>query len=76
MKITVNIKCSPEEARAFFGLPDVTPIQEEFVDALRQRMTEAIAGMDPEAMIKAWTPGGIPGMEQWMKMWKAGDGGK
>ena len=28
MKISIDIDCSPQEARAFFGLPNVEPIQE------------------------------------------------
>ncbi len=28
MKITVDIDCTPEEARAFFGLPNVQPMQD------------------------------------------------
>ena len=34
MKITVDIDCTPEEARHFFGLPDVKPMQ----DALMQQI--------------------------------------
>jgi len=29
MKITLDIDCTPEELRSFFGLPDVRPMQEE-----------------------------------------------
>ena len=29
MKVNVEIDCTPEEARAFFGLPDVAPLQEK-----------------------------------------------
>jgi len=29
MKITMNIECTPEEARRFLGLPDVTGLQEK-----------------------------------------------
>ena len=25
MKVTVNVECTPEEARTFLGLPDVQP---------------------------------------------------
>ena len=28
MKITVDVDCTPEEARRFLGLPDVAPMQE------------------------------------------------
>jgi hypothetical protein len=29
MKITIDIDCTPGEARAFLGLPDVAPLQAE-----------------------------------------------
>ena len=75
MKITFDIDCSPEEARAFLGLPDVTPVQEAFVEALQKRMTETISTMDGGAMMKAWMPDGMAGLEQWRDMW-AGAGKK
>ena len=28
MKFTINVDCTPEEARAFFGLPDVSAVNE------------------------------------------------
>ena len=31
MKFTVNVECTPEEARRFVGLPDVTPLNEMLV---------------------------------------------
>ena len=38
MKITVNVECSPEEARKFMGLPDVTDVNKVYIDALTQAM--------------------------------------
>ena len=75
MKVTVDIDCTPQEARAFLGLPDVTPVQEAFVEALHKRMTESIAAMDGDAMIKAWMPDGMAGWDQWRDMWRGGAGG-
>lgn len=40
MKVNVEIECSPEEARRFLGLPDVTKANEIYVDAL----TNALKG--------------------------------
>jgi hypothetical protein len=28
MKITANVDCTPEEARRFLGLPDLTPVHQ------------------------------------------------
>lgn len=38
MKITMNIDCTPEEARAFFGLPDVKPMQEKLLREMEERL--------------------------------------
>jgi hypothetical protein len=31
MKVNIEIDCTPEEARRFMGLPDVTGLQEEMM---------------------------------------------
>jgi hypothetical protein len=67
MKITMNIECSPEEARRFLGLPDVAPMQEELLNVYRDRMMESISTLDPEAMIKNWMSGSGSGMEEMQK---------
>lgn len=38
MKVNVEVECSPEEARRFLGLPDVTKANEVYVDALAKAM--------------------------------------
>jgi hypothetical protein len=38
MKVTVNMECTAEEARAFLGLPDVTEPNQVYVDALTKAM--------------------------------------
>ena len=38
MKVTVEVDCTPEEARRFLGLPDVVPIQQAIMEKLEQRM--------------------------------------
>ena len=50
MKITVNVDCTPEEARTFWGLPDVKPMQEQLLRELQDRMTANIRAMDAEAV--------------------------
>ena len=67
MKITMNIECSPEEARRFFGLPDVAPLQEELLRAYRDQMMENISSQDPDMMMKSWMSGSDSGMEEMQK---------
>ena len=38
MKVNIEIDCTPLEARQFFGLPDVSPMQIAVMDKLQQQM--------------------------------------
>jgi Family of unknown function (DUF6489) len=64
MKFKVDIDCTPDEARAFFGLPDVKPLQEALMPEVEERMRATLKAMDPEAMLKTWLPAGLKGFEQ------------
>jgi hypothetical protein len=68
MKVRIDIDCTPEEARAFLGLPDVQPMQQALMGQLEERMSNALNAMDPETMMKTWLPAGIQGFEQLQKM--------
>ncbi|MBP2293881.1 MULTISPECIES: DUF6489 family protein [Azospirillum] len=68
MKITIDIDCTPDEARHFLGLPDVKPMQDAMMQEIQDRMTASLHAMDPETMMKTWLPAGIQGMEQLQKM--------
>lgn len=57
LKITIDVDCTPEEARAFLGLPDVAPMQEWMLREMQERMQAAAGGMGAEEMLKAWTKG-------------------
>lgn len=71
MKITVDVDCTPEEARAFLGLPDVKPMQDALMRQIQERMTATLSAMEPEIMLKTWLPAGVQGMEQLQKMFWA-----
>lgn len=68
MKITLDVDCTPEEARSFFGLPDVKPMQDALMKQIQDRMQANLAAMDPETMLKTWLPAGVQGLEQLQKM--------
>jgi hypothetical protein len=72
MKITIDIECSPEEARQFFGFPEVQKLQQAAMAAVQERMTEQVKSMDPEALMKAWLPTGIQGWEDVRKAFMQG----
>jgi hypothetical protein len=75
MKVTVNVECTPEEARAFIGLPDVAPLQERMMDELQERMSDNIRNLDPETFMKTWLPATIQSWGDVQKMFWAQMGG-
>ena len=67
MKITIDVDCTPEEARAFLGLPDVAPMQEAAIAKVQEQLMAALSAMDQETMLKTWLPGGLEGLERMQK---------
>jgi pimeloyl-ACP methyl ester carboxylesterase len=49
MKVNVEIDCTPLEARQFFGLPDVQPMQTAVMEKLQSQMLDNIQKVSPEA---------------------------
>lgn len=60
MKVTINIECTPEEARTFFGLPDLKPMQDAVMAKVEKQMLDAVGAFAPEAMLRTWM-GGMAG---------------
>ena len=76
MKIKIDIDCTPQEARAFFGLPHLEPLQDALLGRIQQRLTEHLEGRDPEALLRLWFPGGLQGLGQMQEtLWKQFMGG-
>jgi len=81
MKITLDVDCTPEEARAFLGLPEGAPMQAAVMEELRKRMSTGLEAMGPETLMKTWMPLGLQGLEQaqkmfWSQMSQAAGGAK
>ncbi len=68
MKFTVNVECTPEEARRFMGLPDVTPINEQLVSEMGKRMEQNLALMSPETMMQSWMSVGTQAQDAFVKL--------
>lgn len=54
MKITVDIECTPQELRTFFGMPDLEPMQKAVMDEMQRRMMSAMDQVSPTAVVKDW----------------------
>jgi hypothetical protein len=72
MKFTVNVECSPEEARRFMGLPDVTPINEALVAEMGKRMEKNLALMSGESMMSSWMSVGTQAQDAFVKLMTSG----
>lgn len=68
MKFTVNVECSPEEARRFMGLPDVTPINDKLVEEMGKRMEANLKLMSPDTMMGAWMSVGTQAQDAFVKL--------
>jgi hypothetical protein len=54
MKVNIEIDCTPLEARQFFGLPDVSPMQIAVMEKLQEQMMANIEKVTPEALMQTW----------------------
>jgi hypothetical protein len=75
MKVNIEIDCTPEEARSFMGLPDVTQLHAVYLDRMKSLMKDGIGVGDVEKLMANWLPGATMGFEQLQKaMWGAMSG--
>ena len=54
MKINVEVDCTPLEARQFFGLPNVEPLQNALMAQVEQRMLAEMERFSPETLMRSW----------------------
>lgn len=76
MKVTVDVDCTPEEARRFLGLPDVSKANEAYVDAVLKAMQGA-GGLDQmQALTRQLAPMGEIGMNMFKQFMDMGSSRK
>lgn len=68
MKITIDVDCTPEEARAFFGMPDLRPMQDALLKEVQDRIVANIRATDPAELFKTWMPASAEGFKRWQEM--------
>jgi hypothetical protein len=54
VKITIDIDCTPAEARQFIGLPDLEPLQRAAMQEIEKRMMAEFERYSPEGLVKTW----------------------
>lgn len=65
MKVTVDIDCTPEEARRFIGLPDLTPVHQIYVEQMQRAVTDGITPEHLTQAIRNWGPMSESAMAMW-----------
>jgi len=68
MKVTVDFDCTPEEARRFMGLPDLSSVHEVYVEKMRKLVLEGVTPDVIGEMMKSWGPMSEASLDMWTKM--------
>lgn len=72
MKVTAEIDCTPEEARRFLGLPDVTKANEAYVESIT-RLMKGVGTIDQlQEYSKHLAPMGQMGMKLFQQFLESG----
>jgi len=72
MKMTIEVDCSPEEARRFLGLPDVSSLNDHIVNEMKKRIDSNMSMLSPDELIKNWMAFGAGAQEQFRKLMDVG----
>ena len=72
MKMTIEVDCSPEEARRFLGLPDVSALNDHLVAEMKNRIGANMAMISPDELVKNWMSFGAGAQEQFRKLMDVG----
>ncbi|GAB5388731.1 MAG: hypothetical protein Alpg2KO_16990 [Alphaproteobacteria bacterium] len=75
MKVTIDIDCTPVEARTFLGLPDVQPVQEQIMAKLVAEAEKGMGGMDAASLMAKMMSPNLGSMQQfWQQVGEAATG--
>jgi Family of unknown function (DUF6489) len=72
MKVTVEVDCSPEEARRFLGLPDVSKANDVYVDNIAKAMQGASSLDQLQSFAKQIAPMGEIGLKMFQNFMEQG----
>ena len=72
MKMTIEVDCTPEEARRFLGLPDVSVLNETLVAEMKKRVEANMSLISPDELMKNWMSFGQGAQEQFRKLMEVG----
>jgi hypothetical protein len=68
MKIRVEVEVGPKELREFLGLPDVSGLQQDAIEALSRRLASSKDSLDPLALLRGLVPSGLLSVDEWQRI--------
>jgi len=72
MKVTIDIECTPQEARTFFGMPDVEAFNAMVMSEMERRAKDNLETLaDPEKFFAQWSTMSGKGLEQFRALMAA-----
>lgn len=71
MNVKIEIDCTPVEARAFLGLPNVEPLNDHLVEEMKKRMDANMSALQPDELMKTWTAFGMQAQDQFRQLMTA-----
>ena len=72
MKVNIEIDCTPEEARAFMGLPDVSEANSVYIDNITKAMKGVSSPDQLQALAQQLAPMGQMGMKMFQSFMEGG----
>ncbi len=77
MKLKIDIDVTPAEARAFFGMPDMEPLNQMIVKEMMDRAKDQMDTLaDPERFVSRWIEMGAKNYDAFTNMMGAATGMK
>lgn len=70
MKISCDIECTPEEARRFLGLPDLSAVHDAYVSRMAKAVGEGLTPDTVSEMMRSWGPMSEAGTQVWKTMFE------
>ena len=71
MKVNVSVEATAQEMREFLGLPNVQPLHDDILQAVRDNMQRGVVNFDALGLLKPLLPTQFHSMEMVQKFWEA-----
>ncbi len=71
MKVNVSVEATAQEMREFLGLPNVQPLHDDILQAVRDNMQRGVINFDALSLMKPLLPTQFHSMEMVQKFWEA-----